>query len=382
MTRSPDAVAGGLPRRRWPRLVQAVALAVLVGGLGWALYALLSPPVIKARAIFLPASPPRDLVRPVFAAGEAIVDKIEVAADDVVKQGDVLMTLRSPVLEARIAIEKASFAQRQVHFDKLKALSVQHQTTLENLEKARRKEIEAAIVTIEREKEGYRKIMQAKGSLNAKGLETTRSAFEAQVQYDKSVNDATTQRLALLEIDSRLAKLQADMFATLAPEERHLEEQRIQIAALEQQYDLLRTIKAPRDGLVNSIFVTQGSAVGTLTPLVTLSNTEPTLEVFAFIPAEQADLLAPGMPARIRPARAGKLDHATVAAKVAYVSKTPVSKAEMRNIFFDDDLVAYFGSDAVVYLVRLTLAAPTGDKGYRAGELASATISASTAAAP
>lgn len=382
MARDPDASKNGLPRRRWPRQAQALVLAFLVAGLGWAIYALSSPPVIKARAIFLPSSPQRDLVRPVFAAGEAIVDKIGVAADGVVKKGDVLMTLRSPVLEARITIEKASLAQRQVHFDKLKALSVEHQTTLENLEKARRKEIEAAIVTIEREKEGYRKIMQAKSSLNAKGLETTRSAFEAQIQYDKSIADATTQKLALLEIDSRLAKLQADMFATLAPEERLIEEQRIQITGLEQQYELLRTIEAPRDGLVNSIFVTQGSAVGTQTPLVTLSNTEPALEVFAFVAAEQADLLAPGMPARIRPARAATLDHSTVAAKVAYVSKTPISKAEMRNIFFDDDMVAYFGSGAVVYLVRLSLAAQPGDKAYRAGELASAAISAGAVAAP
>ncbi|MCX5494409.1 HlyD family efflux transporter periplasmic adaptor subunit [Kaistia dalseonensis] len=329
-----------------------------------------SLPEIKARAIFLPDAPDFDVVRPIYSAGPAIVEDIRIGPDEVVTKGQILLTLRSPLLDEKIATTKSSLQRRSDYLQELTGLANQYESAILTLEGERRRQIGEAITTIENERDGYRKILDGKTELRSKGLETSGSTFQAQVQYDQSVNELMKQKLALLEVDSRIAQMQQQRYEQFSPLARQIEDQRIALGELETQYEYLRTIRAPSDGIVNSIFVTRGASIDAKDVLMTLSNANPTLQAYAFVDIADVPQLKAGMTVSLAPARARKDLDRPLSGTIRSISKTPLSRAEARNLFFDDDTVAYFIPGSIVYLVRIALAPDTPAGAVGLGDLA------------
>ncbi|MCX5514418.1 hypothetical protein C3941_15185 [Kaistia algarum] len=378
-TARPDR--GALPRRISACIIAAFASALMAApSLGAGVAA--SPPEIKARAIFLPEAPDFDVVHPIYAAGSAIVEDIKIGPDEVVTKGQVLLALRSPLLDEKIATTKASLQRRSDYLQELTGLADQYQNAMLALEAEHRREIGEAIATIERERDGYKKILEGKTELRSKGLETSGSAFQAQVQYDQSVNELMKQKLALLEVDSRIAQMQKQRYEQFAPLSRQIEDQRIALGELESQYEFLRTIHAPSDGIVNSIFITRGASIDAKDVLMTLSNANSTLQAYAFVDIADVPLLKQGMTVSLLPAHARKDVDQPLAGTIRSISKTPLSRAEARNLFFDDDAVAYFIPGSIVYLVRIALPANAPEGVVGSGDLATLQIQTPAAGAP
>lgn len=333
--------------------------------------ALAGPPEVKARAIFLPDAADFDIVRPLYSSGAAIVDEIKIGPDEVVAKGQVLLTLRSPVLEEKIATLRASLLRRTEVLRELTDLANQYEAAVLKLENQRRQQIIEAIAIFEKQRDGYRKILDGKSELRGKGLATTGSSFQAQVQYDQSVNELMKQQLGLLEVDSRIAWTQEKRYEQLSPLIRQVEDLRISLNELESGYEHLRTVRAPREGIVNSIFVTQGTYVDSKDVLLTLSNAGATLQAYAFVDSAEVPRLKVGLPVALLPVNPATDPSQPIPGTVRSISKTPLSKLEARNMFFDDDAVSYFiPGGGIVYLVRITLGPDMPPNAVGNGDLA------------
>ncbi len=372
-----DPLGRSAARRRLPAgLAASFFAAALLAAAPAGAASAPSAAIIDARAIFLPEAPDFDVVHPIYAAGPAIVEDIKIGPDEVVTKGQVLLTLRAPLLDEKIATTKASLQRRSDYLQELTGLADQYENAMLTLEAEHRRQIGEAIATIERERDGYKRILEGKTELRSKGLETSGAAFQAQVQYDQSVNELMKQKLALLEVDSRIAQMQKQRYEQFAPLSRQIEDQRIALGELESQYEFLRTIRAPSDGIVNSIFITRGASIDAKDVLLTLSNANPTLQAYAFVDIADVPLLKQGMTVSLQPAHARKeIDH-PLSGTIRSISKTPLSRAEARNLFFDDDAVAYFIPGSIVYLVRIALAANTPEGVVGSGDLATLEVRA------
>ena len=128
--------------------------------------------VVEGRAIFLPAASLRDLAYPVFAPGDAVVEDVKVSADDLVKKDQVLLTLRSPTLEAKLAAAKAALNFKADYLQRQSEAAERQHTAVEALEKERRKDADDAIAAIEMGNAGNAAAIQAKATLSTKGYET------------------------------------------------------------------------------------------------------------------------------------------------------------------------------------------------------------------
>lgn len=365
-SRTGQAPARLRPTARVMGLVLFCALAQLAP----AAQALAGASEINARAIFLPDAPNYDVVRPIYPAGPAIVDEIKIGPDEVVTKDQVLLTLRSPQLDEKIASTRAALQRRTEVLQQLSDLANQYEGAVVKLENERRQQIREAIATYEKQRDGYRKILDGKSELHSKGLVTSGSNFQAQVQYDQSVNELMKQKLALLEVDSRIAQVQQTRFEKLAPLLRQIEDLRLSMHDLESTYEQLRSVRAPRDGIVNSIFVRKGTSVDSKDILLTLSNAEPTLQAYAFVDIAEVPKWKVGMPVSLTPANPRTPLSQPLGGTIRSISKTPLSKAEARNMFFDDDTVSYLMPDGIVYLVRISLNSDTPHGVVGLGDLA------------
>lgn len=318
---------------------------------------------VSARGIFLPDAPLRDLVRPIFAVDSGLVDEIRVEMDDMVKKGQVLLTLRSPELERKITAARTILAQREAHLRTITTAVDELDAAVRKAEATRRTQVEEALAILRKQKEEFAAFVEARKTLLAKGHETNLANYEFRSRYDQMILDINRLQVDLAESQMKTADAREGHVLDLIRARDQVDEQAAQLATLERQYEDMKEVRAPRDGQVNSLYVSIGAAVSPRDVLMTLSNTAPTLNVYALVDAQDAPLVRPGMTAQVSPAHAQL--PAPLTAKVSYISTTPLARREIETILFDADLTAYLSGGHTVFLVILRpdppIAAKPGD---------------------
>ena len=331
---------------------------------------------ISARGIFLPDAPLRDLVRPIFAIDTGLVDEIRVEMDDMVKKDQVLLTLRSPDLERRISAARSIVSQRQAHLRIITQAVEELEAAVRQAESTRRTQVEEALAILRKQKEEFAAFVDARNKLLAKGHETNLSNYEFRSRYDQMILDINRLQVDLADSQMKTADAREGHVLDLVRARDQVDEQASRLATLERQYEEMKEVRAPRDGQVNSIYVSIGASITPRDVLMTLSNTAPTLNVFALVDAQDAPLVRPGMTAQITPAHAHL--PAPLKATVRYVSTTPVARKEIEAILFDPDLTAFLTEGRTVFLVVLRpepAVTPTANDAIRSGVVARVTFS-------
>lgn len=318
---------------------------------------------LSSRGIFLPDAPLRDLVRPIFAVDSGLVDEIRVEMDDMVKKGQVLLTLRSPELERKIAAARTILAQREGYLRTLGKAVDELAAAVRTAEATRRAQVEEALAILRKQKDEFAAFVEARKTLLAKGHETNLANYEFRSRYDQMILDINRLQVELAESQMKTADTREGHVLDLIRAGDKVDEQASSLATLERQYQEMREVRAPRDGQVNSLYVSIGAAVSPRDVLMTLSNTAPTLNVYALVDAQDAPRVRTGMTAQVTATHAQL--PVPLTAKVSYISATPLARKEIEAILFDADLTDFLSAGRVVYLVILRpdppIAAKPGD---------------------
>mgnify|MGYP000557276274 CR=1 FL=1 len=218
-------------------------------------------------------------IRPsLFAPAEGTIT-LEVDAGAEVSEGQLLANLDSPELQNQLQQEQASLDRQAVELDRQRIDA--RQRALEN-----RKNIDLARVALtaaERERrraeDGY--------------------AIEAisQLDYEKTKDDLENARLAH-EHAVADAKLDEERLAfELRTLELELDRQRLLVADLQRQVDLL-AIRSPVDGIVGNLLVDQKANVARNQEIMSVVDLEA-FEIEAQVPESYADDLGIGMAAEV-----------------------------------------------------------------------------------
>lgn len=337
--------------------------AMLAAALAWSVLDTV-PTLALGRGTFVNAASLKELVIPILPGGEGIVDEIRVSVDENVTAGQVLMTLKLPDLEQQILSARQSLDGLTADLADLSATLEEQKALTASLENARRNSISETISLLDAQRTELEAMLKDQQSLFERGNTTRSAAYGYRQRYEETLIQLAQQRSDLLAIDTRLSDIRQRQFIQLSEARRKVAEQRRALEGLEARHARLRLVVAPRDGFINSLLTSEGHSVGARDTVMTLSTGNRALDVIGFVQAQQAPRIKPGMDARIVPSTVRKAEYGAMLGHITFISRTPISAAEVDALLSDKQLTAFFTETGPVFLVRI---APILDPATRSG---------------
>lgn len=279
--------------RNRKRALQIAAVIAVLAAAVWLTFAWLSGGrTISKDRVRIATVTRGDLIRDIAAEGRITAANspslyaeagglvtLHVVAGDVVKAGQILAQIDSPELRSRLAQEQATLAGLDADVDRA-ALDAEliRSAALKSLDQARVDQTAA-----QRQLQRY-----------TRGFE---GGAVARVDVDKAQDDVSKTRIGVSHAVKDV-RLQASSATMDARNRRALaDRQRAVVGELQRQVAAL-TLRAPFDGQVGQILVSQRQNVQTNAELLSVVDLR-NLEVEIKVPESQARNLAIGMPARL-----------------------------------------------------------------------------------
>ena len=212
---------------------------------------------------------------PTLYAGNAGTVSLAVQAGDAVKKGQVLLTLASPELEARLAQERSNA-------DALKSEALRAEAGARQERAQAQSNLETAQINA----------TTARNDL-ARQQQAFAAGATASMQVDQARDAVARAEVALKQARELLTlKDDASKFE-LAAKRQAYERQQLQVRELERQLDELK-LRSPLDGQVGQLFVTDRMSVAKDAKLLTVVDLSQ-LEVQMQVAESYARELQPGM---------------------------------------------------------------------------------------
>jgi len=170
--------------------------------------------------------------------------------------------------------------------------------------------------------------------------------------FDQQIasNRALLKQYEAQEFQEAASPAEADI--QRVAELRHAE---LMLAAIKKQVELSQDITSPRRGEVLEVKVAGSTVVPPNTALLTIQPTEDNLEALAFIPAETAKDVVPGMGAEVSPSTVKREEFGFIRGKVKWIGEYPSSSAALMREFQNQSLVRSLTAEGPVTEVRVEL---------------------------
>lgn len=311
-------------RQRKRRLLIAIGMTMLVVAIGWVGKSWLSSArSVDASRVRIAEVKRGDLVRDIAAEGRVIASNspnlyaigggtvsLHVVAGDAVKQGDVLAEVDSPELMSRLAQEQATLASLQAEASRA---ALDAQLARSNA----RKLLDQAQVdqlTAKRELQRYQRGYEGGAVAQVDYARAQDAVQKADIGLNHAREDSGLQGNA--------AGLDARNKVSLAARQRAV------VDELQRQVEAL-SIRAPFDGQVGQVFISQRQNVQVNAPVLSVVDLSK-FEVEIKVPESFARDLAIGMPAQLTG------NNRTFPASVSAVSPEVVNGEVSARLRFDE----------------------------------------------
>lgn len=329
-TSAQDQVLQAAPRRwkKWTLGAAALGgLALLVWGLPGLRQQLGASDSFKRERLTLAAVEQGTLIRDVAGEGKVVAAvsptlyaanagtvSLRVQAGDAVKKGQVLLTLASPELQAKLAQERANA-------DGLKSESLRAEAAIRQSQAQAQSALDTAAIAFKSAQNDLARQQQAFAA-GATAKSQVDQANDSLARAEVALKQA--QSLQGLQLDATRFELQAKRQA--------FERQQLLVKDLERQLDELQ-LRSPVDGQVGQLFVSDRMSVakdGKLLSVIDLSALEVQMQVAESFARE----LQLGMPGEITGGGAGK----QWAGRVSAISPEVVNNEVAARLRFDGAL--------------------------------------------
>ncbi len=282
-----------------------------------------------------------------------IAENIDVGS--VVQAGQVVATISQVELATQIEVDKA----------RLNALQNEHNVNVDYCEKQhkkkttsfdiQRKDLKALI----HEQQGL--ATQVRENLEAM-VDLHKKKLVSDLELIGAKKDLVTSQSTLLGFQEKLANL-----STIESEADHdLEQIRFQSAQavtelsaeIEVKEARLKTISqviSTYTGRVLEVVVNNGMVVDIGAPIVSLEQTDKTMEVMVFVSDTVGEKIHPGMMAELTPSTVSREKFGYIIGTVSFVSKFPVTEREMLKLLDNSSLVKQLSASGVPIQIKADL---------------------------
>jgi HlyD family secretion protein len=305
-------------------------------------------------------------VATVVSLGTGTVTDITVAEGDTIHAGQVVARVAQPPLEQKLSQAKAELAEAELARAKiLAARSGGDKVRLTAMKQQIASHEQDIIHTLEQVRYAKEQV-PVDDQLVAKGLITKQTAIQDKQKVASLESNVAQLRVQIAQVTAQEVTMQNEA-AQLALDHGN------RINSLLRNVDLAKEalksasdVAAPGEGRVVAIISYQGAMVGAGAPIITYESAQERLEAVAYVPADKAKGIQPGMQAHISPSGIEREEYGYMLGQVRYVGYFPATSEDVTHTFENEALARAMMSAGPVTEVIIDLVTnPSTQSGYQ-----------------
>lgn len=336
------------------RLTLTALAVVMCGSVVWSAYVEV-PMKIAGNGIFI--DPQGELLKPVRAPMEGVVEAIFVNEGDRVREGQEVARLRLPDRIAALEKTKRNLTVLERQAERTVALQQEEEVNEAKARAARKSALESRIIDLQQRLAWQIEREEAQETLLKKGITSRSRANDA-----KAASQQVADQLAAAR--SELAALLAETFVQDGRRERErlaiqlqVEQAKSEIIALEKELARGTILTSPLHGAVAELsgdrngIVTAGQPVLSIMP----ENFAGTLDVIAYVPLSEGKRIRVGDTVLVKPSSLPTTEQARIRGVVKDVSEAPVTERALTRVLGNNSLVTQVTKGGAPFSVRIAL---------------------------
>lgn len=304
-------------------------------------------------------------VATVVALGTGTVTEITVQIGETIRAGQVVAHVAQPSFEQKLIQAKAALADAEGARVKILAARAQG----DSVKLAAMKQQIAGHeqdITHTLEQVGYAKEqVPIDDQLVAKGLITKQTAIQDKQRVASLESNVAQLRVQIAQVAAQQVAMQNEAAQLALDHGNRINDLLRNVDLAEQAFRSATDVVAPGEGRVVAIISYQGAMVGAGQPILSYESTKQRLEVVAYVPADKAKGIQPGMPAHISPSGVEREEYGYMIGKVSFVGYFPATSEDVTRTFENEALARAMMSAGPVTEVLIDLvASPATPSGY------------------
>jgi HlyD family secretion protein len=318
----------------------AIVWPILLLALAWSIWGRL-PTTVAGAGILLRGG----AIHSVRAQADGQLQELYVALGESVQAGQIVGSVRQPLLENQIAVQESSVRQLETQLATI--------TSNQNeILRGRLESIEAQRATALQMQKDYhsrrdtlRRIVAAQEGLLKQGLITEVVFYNSSSQLADVEQSLSGVQSTLIDLAAQASTADDAVEQTIFQAESSLLGAQNQLSQLQRQLDVSGKLVSPYAGRVASMEALPGQNVFLNTPVLDLEVESEELMAIAFFPAALGKKIQADMRARISPATVQIEEFGYIVGSVSFVSDLPSSQQSMDSLLRNADLTRELSVD-------------------------------------
>jgi HlyD family secretion protein len=289
------------------------------------------------------------------SSGPGQIAALSVHPGSQVEAGTPIATVVAADREQRLAGARTLVTARQLNLQRVKDSINQLNAQRNAAADLQREALESKLAVV-RERIGITGTQfDIQDGLFRRGLATLQRVNDARDAVNAARLDEANTQTALADLKAKLADNARADADRLNQADDDLAAAERSAAELEVELSLSSRVLAPVPGRVVEVRANLGAMVTSGQAIVSIETGRPGLELLAFIPAQSAREVRPGMAVRISPAGTRREEHGELLGTVLDVSSFPVSATGIRSLLQNETLAETLSHAGAPYVARVAL---------------------------
>jgi HlyD family secretion protein len=305
-------------------------------------------------------------VASVVSLGTGTVTDITVKVGDAIQAGQVVAHVAQPSFELQLIQAKAELADAErarakilagrVEGDKVKLAAMQQQIA------GHGQDIVHTLEQVQYAKEQ----VPVDDQLVAKGLITKQTAIQDKQKVASLESNVAQLRVQIAQVTAQEVAMQNDAAQLALDHGNRINDLLRNVGLAEHTFRNASDVVAPGAGRVVAISSYQGAMIGSGQPILSYESTQQRLEVVAYVPADKAKGIQPGMQAHISPSGIEREEYGYMIGKVRVVGYFPATSEDVTRMFENEALArAMMSAGPVTEVIVDLVTSSATQSGYR-----------------
>lgn len=335
---------------------------ILAAIVGWGVWGKI-PEQVDGKGILVSAG---GRVLDAMSPSEGTIVKLFVAQHDLVEKDQEIAVIEQSALRQEYEGAKETLQEREAEKRQI-VDTFEREFRLKQKNFAEQVAAQRQIVAAAEQRRDYLKsTLSSRETLVAKGILPRDKVEEIRTDYNKALQDISSARNRILEIESETLTLKSDHAKDITRIDQQISEASRAVREKESSLQRNGRVLAPASGRVVELKVFEGSVIQPGASVASIATSGSALQAVVYVPSKDGKRVVPGMTVRVSPSSVKKEEYGTIVGTVVQVSEFPVSKPGMLSVLQNERLVTEYSDEGAPYEARVDLQAdPATESGFK-----------------
>ena len=305
-------------------------------------------------------------VNNVVSLGTGTVTEIKVKTGDKIQAGQMVAHVAQPALEQKLTQAKAELADaKQARAKILVARAEGDKVKLAAMKQQIASHEQDIVHTLEQVRYAKEQL-PVDDQLVAKGLITKQTAIQDKQKVASLESNVAQLHVQIAQVTAQEVEVRNEAAQIALDHGNRINNLLRNVDVAEQTFRSASDVVAPGEGRVVAIISYQGALVGSGQPILSFEPTQRRLEAVAYVAADKAKGVRPGMKAHLSPSGIEREEYGYMIGKVSAVGYFPATSEDVTHTFENEALARVMMSSGPVTEVLIDLVTnPATQSGYK-----------------